>query len=335
MLATVAYLVSFRVISMKQISLLGALALTLAIGPLANAQTIKADGSSTVYPITAGIAERYRAVSPRARVTVAISGTGGGFKKFVSGDTDISNASRPIKATEMTAAKARGISFIELPVAMDAITVVVNKNNTWASNITTAELKKIWQPGSNVRLWSQVRAGWPSRPIKLYGPGTDSGTFDYFTEAVNGKEKASRSDYTASEDDNVIVQGVSRDIGALGYFGLAYYEENQSKLKAVSINGVQPTASNVISGKYKPLARPLFIYVSSKAAKNAEVAKFVRFYLSNAAAIAPRVGYVALPSSITRLAMSRFNAKKTGTVFGGSGAQVGVTLAELLRREKR
>jgi len=303
----------------------------------AHAQAIKVDGSSTVFPITEAVAEEFGKKNPGVRVTVGISGTGGGFKKFTVGETDISNASRPIKASEAAVAVKSGIQYIELPVAYDALTVVVNPNNTWCNSLTRAELKKIWEPGSKVRTWAQVRAGWPSRPIKLYGAGTDSGTFDYFTEAINGKEKASRSDYTASEDDNTLVQGVSRDVNALGYFGLAYYEENKSRLKAVSIdngNGpVAPNAANVINGKYQPLARPLFIYVSKAASDKPHIAKFVRFYLANSPKLTRQVGYVPLPASINRLAMARFNRKTTGSLFANKGAVVGVTLSALLRKE--
>jgi phosphate transport system substrate-binding protein len=299
----------------------------------AGAQTIKADGSSTVGPITQAVAEEYQDRNPRVNITVGISGTGGGFKKFVANETDISDASRPIKAGESNAARAAGIGYIELPVAYDAITVVVSQQNTWCKNLTRAELKKIWEPGSKVRNWNQVRAGFPNRPLRLYGPGTASGTFDYFTEAINGKEKACRSDYSASEDDNVLVQGVARDAGALGYFGLAYYEENQSKLNAVSIDGVMPSTPTVINGKYQPLARPLFIYVKKSSAMQPHVASFVRFYLQNSAKIARKVGYVGLPASISRLAMQRFNKKATGSLFAGKGAVVGVRLGDLLRKE--
>jgi len=308
-------------------------ALTLSVASGAQAQTIKADGSSTVFPITEAVAEEFGKANRNVRVTVGISGTGGGFKKFVVGETDISNASRPVKASEAAAAAKNGVQFIELPVAYDALTVVVNKGNTWAKNLTTAELKKIWQPGSTVKNWSQVRAGFPNVPLRLYGPGTDSGTFDYFTEAINGKEKASRPDFVASEDDNVLVQGVARDRGALGYFGFAYYEENMNKLNAVAINGVMPSIANVNNGTYKPLARPLFIYVSKKSAAQPHVARFVRYYLQNGGSMAKQVGYVPLPASIQRLAMQRFNKKATGSVFGNAGAQTNVSFTTLLRKE--
>jgi phosphate transport system substrate-binding protein len=313
---------------------LGAVALASSVSGV-QAQTVRTDGSSTVGPITQAVAEEFQKRSRSARITVGISGTGGGFKKFAVGETDISNASRPIKSGEAANARKNGISFIEIPVAYDALTVVVNKNNTWAKSLTTAELRKIWEPGSTVKRWSQVRAGFPNRPIRLYGPGTASGTFDYFTEAINGKEKASRSDYTASEDDNTLVEGVSRDAGALGYFGYAYYEENKDKLNAVAINGVAPSAAGVISGRYQPLSRPLFIYVSKKSASNPGIANFVRFYIQNSAKMARAVGYVGLPASINRLAMQRFNKKTTGSLFAGKGAVVGLRLSDLLKRETR
>ena len=299
----------------------------------AQAQTIKIDGSSTVYPITEAVAEEFGKANRNVRVTVGISGTGGGFKKFTVGETDISDASRPIKATEAAAAAKSNIQYIELPVAFDALTVVVSKQNTWATNLTTAELKKIWEPGSKVKNWSQVRAGFPNVPLKLYGPGTDSGTFDYFTEAINGKEKACRTDFVASEDDNVLVQGVARDKGALGYFGFAYYEENTNKLNAVAVNGVKPSIAAVNNGTYKPLARPLFIYVSKKSAGQPHVDKFVRYYLQNCANLSKQVGYVPLPSSIVRLAQARYNKKTHGSVFGNKGAVVNMSLTGLLRQE--
>lgn len=293
--------------------------------------TVKVDGSSTVYPITEKIAEGFQK-STGTRVTVGISGTGGGFKKFCAGDTDISNASRPILKKEMDACRAKGISYIELPVAYDALTVVVNPANNWATNLTPAELKKIWEPGSTVKNWKEVRSSFPNAPLKLFGPGADSGTFDYFTEAINGKSKASRKDFTASEDDNVLVQGVSRDKGALGYFGLAYYEANKSRLKSVKINNVAPSAANVISGAYTPLSRPIFIYVNSKAAKKPEVKRFVDYYMKNAASATKAVRYVPLPANAYAEIGKRFNAGKTGTIFGGEEA-VGLKINDLITRE--
>lgn len=292
---------------------------------------IKVDGSSTVFPITEKIAESSKKAGG-ANVTVGIAGTGGGFKKFCAGDTDISNASRPILKKEMAACAAKGIKYVELPVAFDALTVVVNPGNTWATNLTTAELKKIWEPTSTIKNWKDVRAGFPNVPLKLYGPGADSGTFDYFTEAINGKSKAIRKDFTASEDDNVLVQGVSKDKGALGYFGYAYYKANKNRVRAVTVNGVMPSEQTVENGRYTPLSRPLFIYVSTNSAKKPEVKKFVNYYIQNAGKTADSVGYVGLPAKAYPVIMKRFTASKTGTIFGGDEA-VGLKVDELLTRE--
>ncbi|MCL1473341.1 PstS family phosphate ABC transporter substrate-binding protein [Argonema antarcticum] len=296
---------------------------------------IKIDGSSTVYPISAAVAEEFQRARRNAiRVTVGISGTGGGFKKFCRGETDISNASRPILAEELQACRAAGVQFIELPVAYDALTVVVNPQNNWATNMTVPELKKMWEPTAqgSITKWNQVRQGWPDAPLKLFGAGADSGTFDYFTEAIVGKSKSSRGDYTASEDDNVLVQGVSRDRNALGYFGYAYYEANKARLKAVAINGVLPSRQAVENGSYKPLSRPIFIYVNAKSAQRNEVRDFVNFYISNAPRLVPVVRYVPLPAQVYRIATSHFQNRKLGTVFAGD-APVGLTIQQLLQRE--
>ena len=301
--------------------------------------TIHIDGSSTVYPITEAVAEEFQGKNPGARVTVGISGTGGGFKKFAAGEVDIAEASRPIKPVEIKAAADKGIEFVELPVAFDALSVVVNPKNTWVDKLTVKELAKIWAPESQdkVTKWSDVRAGWPDTPIKLFGPGTDSGTFDYFTEVVVGKEKASRGDYTSSEDDNIVVQGVAGNIGALGYFGLAYYEGNKDKLRIVPIddendgNGkgaITPSAASVAAGQYIPLARPLLIYVRKDAMSRPEVKKFVEFYLENAAALSKETGYVELPSAIYALAAKRFGSGTTGSVFGLDVARASLSLEE-------
>ena len=263
---------------------------------------ISIDGSSTVYPISEAIAEEFMAANQGGvRVTVGLSGTGGGFKRFCAGEIDVSDASRPIKDSEKELCAANNIEYVELPVASDGLTVAVNPGNSFVQCLTVAELKKIWQPGSTVRRWSDVRAGFPNSEIKLYGPGTNSGTFDYFTEAINGKEDASRADYTASEDDNVLVQGVEGDPAALGYFGYAYYKENATKLKAVGVdNGagcVLPSEETVRNQTYKPLARPLLIYVSRASLARPEVKAFVEFYLNNSAALVPQVGYVALETA--------------------------------------
>lgn len=307
--------------------------------PATAAATVKVDGSSTVFPITEAVAEEFqKAQRGKVRVTVGISGTGGGFKKFCRGETDVTNASRPIKPKEMDACKKAGIQYIEIPVAYDALTVVINPKNDWASTMTVAELKKIWEPAAQGKItkWNQVNSKWPDAPLNLYGPGADSGTFDYFTEAVTGKEKASRGDFTASEDDNVLVQGVSQDKNALGYFGYAYYAENQKKMKAVAINGgkgaIMPSSKTVEDGSYQPLARPIFIYVSAKAAEKPEIKQFVEFYLKNAPKLVTEVKYIPLPQNAYSMGLDHFNKRKLGTVFKGGGA-VGVKIEDLLKRE--
>ena len=305
---------------------------------------VMADGSSTVYPITEAMAEEFQKANPNVRVTVGISGTGGGFKKFTRGETDISDASRPIKAAESETAKKNKIDYIELPVAFDGLAVMVNPSNDWAATMTVKELKILWEPDAQGKItrWSQIRSGWPDKEIHLFGPGVDSGTFDYFTEAICGKEKASRGDYTSSEDDNVLVQGIASDRYALGYFGLAYYENNKDKLKLVAVddenstNGkgpILPTFESVSNGTYQPLARPIFIYVSRESADRPEVKEFVRFYLNEATDLVREVGYIPLPSEVYRLALNRFEALKIGSIFGASGSKVGVTLASLLNSE--
>lgn len=294
------------------------------------------DGSSTVFSITEGMAEEFRKVQPDVRVTVGLSGTGGGFQKFCAGETVISNASRPIRTAEAQACTVRGIEWIELPVAYDALSVVVNPQNTWANCITVPELKKLWEPAAqgSITSWNQIRPDWPGQPIRLYGPGTDSGTFDYFTEVIVGTARSSRGDYVASEDDNVLVQGVIGDRGALGYFGLAYYVENQSRLKAVQIDGgngcVAPSVAAAENGSYAPLSRPLFIYVRKDAAKQPEVKAFVDFYLNSAPTIATQVGYVKLPQRVYDLASTRFSALKTGTAYSGTTA--GLSLEQIYSR---
>jgi phosphate transport system substrate-binding protein len=261
---------------------------------------ITGDGSSTVYLITEAVADEFMRQSP-IRVTVAQSGTGGGFQRFCVGETDLSNASRPIKEEEKQVCAQHAVEYFEMPVAYDGITVVVHPQNTFATCLTTAELKKIWEPGSTVSRWSQVRAGFPDQPLKLYGAGTASGTFDYFTEAIMGKEDASRSDYTASEDDNVLVQGVEGDRNALGYFGFAYYVSNQNRLKAVAVDGgsgcVTPTPETIKSGQYKPLSRPLFVYINKKALARPDMQAFLKFFNENAAQLVPQVGYVPLDAA--------------------------------------
>jgi phosphate transport system substrate-binding protein len=263
------------------------------------------DGSSTVYPVTEAVAEKFGKTEPRVRVSVGVSGTGGGFRKLLSGETDINNASRRIKDKEQSLADENGVNLVELPIAYDGLSVVVHKDNDFIDYLSLKELQNIWMPGSTVKTWSDVRAGWPAKAVKLYGPGPDSGTFDYFTKRVNGKSGASRPDYTASEDDNVIVKGVQADKYSLGYFGYAYYLENKQKLRAVPIQdgakkAVSPQPSTISSGKY-PISRPLFLYVNSNSLKKPAVMSFVRFYLANAESVMSRVGYVAIPSAERKL----------------------------------
>ncbi len=325
--------------------LLGAFAAVVAIREChaspSTGGTLRIDGSSTVFPITEAVAEEFRSVDPSIPVTVGISGTGGGFKKFLAGEIDIVDASRPIKASELEFAQMSNISFIELPIAYDALSVVVNPKNTWVDSLTTAELKKIWAPESQgvVKKWSDVRQGFPDKPIQLYGPGTDSGTFDYFTDVINGKEDACRADYTSSEDDNTLVTGVATNEGALGFFGVAFYEGNKQRLKVLAIddenpaNGTGPqlpTPDNVISATYSPLARPLFIYVRTEALSRPEVAKFVEFYIEKAQQLASEVGYVALPNETVAKVKARLAAKTTGTLFDGKSSKPGMTLNTLL-----
>lgn len=275
---------------------------------------IKIDGSSTVYPITEAIAEEYRSEQPKVKVTVGVSGTGGGFKKFYRGETDINDASRPIKAKEVKVCEENGISSVELSVAYDGLAVIKNPENDWLSSITVEELNKLWVPDAQDKImyWDQIREGWPHEEIHLFGPGVASGTYDYFAEVICGKKVGTRGDYTASEDDNVLVQGIATDKYALGFFGLAYYEENKDKLALVAVdNGsgaVMPSMETVSSGKYAPLSRPIFIYVSNTAAKKAEVVDFVNFYLEEAGSIAKEVGYVALPENEYQAEIEEFNA---------------------------
>ena len=261
---------------------------------------VKVDGSSTVYPITEAVAEEFRTVEPGVNVTVGVSGTGGGFKKFMRGEIDINDASRPIKSKEADACAEIGIDFVELSVAYDGLAVLVNPENDWVDYFTVEELEKIWSPDAQgkVMYWNQVREGWPNEELRLFGPGTASGTYDYFAEAVCGKKVGTRGDYTASEDDHVLVQGIATDKSALGFFGLAYYEENKDKLRLVGVdngNGVViPTMETVSNGTYAPLSRPIFIYVSSEAAKKEEVNTFVNFYLESAPSLVSEVGYIPL-----------------------------------------
>lgn len=288
--------------------------LTLGLASQAKLKgTVKIDGSSTVFPITEAVAEEFGKIHPRVRVAVGVSGTGGGFKKFATGKIDINDASRRIKEKEIAKAKANKVEYLELPVAFDGISVVVNKANTWAKDLTVAELKKIWQPGSKIKNWKQIRSGFPDMPLKLYGPSTDSGTFDYFTKAINGKERACRNDFTKSEDDNVLVKGVAGEKGALGFFGFAYYKANASKINALAIKtsktskAIKPTFHTINDGTYKPLSRPVFIYVSKKSGRREVVNKFVTFYLNKAESLVKDTGYVPLTKKDYAKALKKFD----------------------------
>lgn len=325
-------------------TILGTSALAfLGAMPLASlAQVVTVDGSSTVFPITEGIAEDFQKANKGLKVTVGVSGTGGGFKKFCRGETDISDASRPILEKEMKACREAGVEYFELPVAFDALTVTINPKNTWLKQATVAELKTIWEPAAQgkVKRWNQVNPAWPDKEMKLFGAGADSGTFDYFTEAIVGKAKSSRGDFTASEDDNVLVQGVAGDVDALGFFGYAYYAENTGRLKALPIvekagkPAVLPSEKTVKDGSYQPLSRPIFIYVNAKAVAKPEVKKFVDFYMANVASIASEVKYVALPDSVYQANLKHIAQGKKGTVFGGHN-EVGVSIEELVNREAK
>lgn len=312
----------------------------ISINGIAGADAIvKIDGSSTVYPITEAVAEDFQKDTKGAvKVTVGISGTGGGFKKFCRGETDIVNASRPILKKEMDDCKKTGIQYVEMPIAFDALTVVVNPKNDWSKTITVAELKKIWEPAAQGKItkWSQVNPAWPDETIKLYGAGADSGTFDYFTEAIVGKAKSSRGDFTASEDDNVLVQGVASDKNGLGFFGFAYYAENKKKLKAVAIDAgkgaIIPSAKTVEEGSYQPLSRPIFIYVNIKSAERPEVRQLIEFYMKNAPALVQEVKFFPLPTQAYATNLEHLDKKKVGTVFGGK-PEVDLRIEEVLKRE--
>lgn len=302
---------------------------------------IKIDGSSTMYPITQVVAKDFEAAQKGAvKVTVGISGTGGGLTKFCRGEIDVANASRPIQRKEMKACNKAGVEYVELPVAFDPITVAVNPENKWLKTITVAELKKMWEPAAQGKItrWSQVNPAWPDEPFKLYGAGSDSGTYDYFTRAIIGKARSSRSDFTASEDDNVLVQGVANDKDALGFFGFGYYVENQDKVRAVAIangrgEGIIPSAETVENGTYQPLSRPIFIYVNMKAGEKPEIKEFIEFYMKNASASVREIKYIPLPPRAYTKNMEFFKTKRLGTVFDGF-LPVGLTIDELLRRQR-
>jgi phosphate transport system substrate-binding protein len=309
-------------------------------------KSIRIDGSSTVYPLSEAVVEEFRRIDSGFQVTVGISGTGGGFGKFLRREAEILNASRPIRASELELAKRKAIDFIELPLAYDGIAVVVHPLNSWCSSLTVSDLQRIWEPSAQGRIsrWNQVRTDWPDNPIHLFGPGTGSGTYDYFTLAVVGEEGVSRADFTCSEDDNLLVWGVARDPYALGFFGLSYYEKNKNDLKVVAIddqnpeNGrgaVKPTLSTIFNGSYQPFSRPIFIYVRADAIEIPSVERFVDFYLLSAPKLAREVGYIALPDQAYDVVLSRFRNRKMGTVFDTHGSQVGVTVRELVSLETR
>lgn len=324
--------------------LLGAVLFCSAVMPstVATAQPIspiKIDGSSTVFPISEAVAEEFQKSTRGAvRVTVGISGTGGGFKKFCRGETDVQDASRPISADEMEECRKHGVQYFELPIAFDAMTLVVSPKNTWLQSITLPELKRMWEPSAQgtITTWRQVNPAWPDEPLKLFGAGSDSGTFDYFTEAIVGKAKSSRGDYTASEDDNTLVQGISTNKAALGYIPYAYYPPNKQKLKVIGVDAgkgpVLPSRETVESGAYRPLSRPLFIYVTKKAGERTEVRRFVEFYMTQGLALTEQVKYVPLPAEAYRTALDHFRNGKLGTVFHGQ-TSVGLRIEDLLKRE--
>ncbi len=327
----------------KLVSALAVAGVALIGAQSAQAQVIKIDGSSTVYPITEAVAEEFQKAKKNAiKVTVGISGTGGGFKKFCRDETDVSNASRPITKSEMELCKAAGVEYVEMPVAFDALTVVINPKNAFLKQATVEEMKMLWEPAAQGKItkWNRINPAWPDAPIKLFGAGADSGTFEYFTEAMVGKAKSSRGDYTASEDDNVLVQGVSRDVNAIGYFGYAYYAENKAKLKALPIvnpktgKAVEPSAANVENGTYAPLSRPIFIYVKAKSLEKPEVKEFIEFYMKNGATLTKEVKYVPLPASAYTGNVEHMKKKKLGTVFGGHN-EIGITVEEVMKREAK
>ncbi len=305
---------------------------------------VRVDGSSTVFPISEAVAEEFR-LATGTNVTVGISGTGGGFQKFCRGETDVSNASRPISEVEIEACRQSGIGFIELPMAYDGIAVVVNPKANWIDHITVAELKQLWEPSAQgtVTRWNQVRASWPDREIHLFGAGVDSGTYDYFTHAVVGEEGASRGDFTASEDDNVLVQGIRNDELAFGFLPFAYYHENRDSLKLVPVDDEQdvpvagpvaPSMDTIRSGDYQPLSRPVFIYVAAPSLDRPEVQAFMDFYVEHAGELAAEVGYVDLGAEGYRMVGAHLDSRQLGSAFEHGGSQVGITLEQLLTRER-
>jgi phosphate transport system substrate-binding protein len=320
-------------------SALAALTLSLPMWA-AHAQSVKVDGSSTVFPVTEAVAEEFQKANKNLKVTVGISGTGGGFKKFCRGETDIQNASRPITANEMKDCRAAGVQYVELPVAFDALTVVVHKDNP-LKEISIDDLKKMWEPAAQGKImrWKDANPAFPDEPLQLFGAGADSGTFDYFTEAVTGKSKSSRGDFTASEDDNVIVQGVSRTKNAMGFFGYAYYEENKDKVKGLAISwkggkAVEPSAANVLNGTYQPLSRPIFIYVNAKSLAKPEIKAFAEYYMKYAPKLVAEVKYVPLPAKAYDYNMAALQKVRLGTKMGGEN-KVGLTIEQLMTLEAK
>jgi phosphate transport system substrate-binding protein len=315
-------------------------------GHAAGRPIIRIDGSSTVFPISEAVAEEFQKKNRGIQVAIGISGTGGGFKKFCNGEIDIVDASRPIKPVEVDLCSKNKIEYIELPVAYDGIAILVNPKNNWTKSMTVKELKKVWEPEAQgkIRKWNHIRPQWPDKEIHLYGPGVDSGTYDYFTEAIVGKEHASRGDFTSSEDDNVLVQGISTDEYALGFFGAAYYEQNKERLNLIAVddenpaNGkgpIDPLPENIVNGTYQPLARPLFIYVNKHSAIRQEIIDFMRFYLKSGGPLVKEVGFVPLQEKIYDRVLNRFEKRTIGSIFGGKGSQVGVTLDKLLQEESK
>lgn len=297
---------------------------------------IEIDGSSTVFPITEAVQKEFTESNPNLSVSAAFSGTGGGFEKFCAGQTDINGASRPISLAELEACRNAGVRFIELPIAFDAITVAVHPSNDDVSDITTEELKKIWSSSAQGQInnWQDVNSNWSDKPLNLYGPGSDSGTYDYFAEVITG-ESNTRSDYVSSEDDEILVEKISQDPNALGYFGLSYYLRNPDKLKALAVNGVSPSVETVKDATYQPLSRPLFIYVNVQSAQNnPELRQFVDFYLNNAPRIVEEVGYVPLPEEAYRVGLVHFYNGKVGTAYQGV-PEPNLTIREVLLREQQ
>ncbi len=326
----------------KLVTLVGLVSFLIGCGGNQDSTIVLVDGSSTVFPISEAAAEEYGKINQQHRVTVGISGTGGGFKKFGAGEVHIVGASRPITPSEVELCRKNEIEYIELPVAYDGICIVVHPSNDWVDYLTVAELRRVWKPSAQgtVLHWQDIRPEWPDHELHLYGAGVNSGTFDYFTAAIVGEEHSSRGDFTSSEDDNVLVQGVATDDLAMGFFGFAYYEENSNKLRAVPIedenpdNGagpIEPTSQTIGNMTYQPLSRPIFIYVNKAALDLGAVSEFVSFYLSSAKELVPSVGFIPLSDSAYTLAQNRVDSRIVGSIFGGMGSQVGVDLEELLK----